>query len=149
MDQLKAPGIEAISAIPADFPLAPKQIIIRDATASGKPYVAADVARLLRPFGPPAYYLDGEIFAYLRACLTTLARVFNVSNWRIAAAERSPKIVPAASAVRGIGTIRDRVIFETAPLTLKGSKQQKTLAAQGVLACLIILEICTRSYAFW
>jgi hypothetical protein len=59
-DQLKARGIEAISSIPADFPLTPKQVVIRDATASGKPYVAADLERLLRPFGPPACYLDFE-----------------------------------------------------------------------------------------
>ena len=59
-DQLKALGIEAISSIPADFPLTSKQVIIRDAMASGKPYVATDLARLLRPFGPPACYLDFE-----------------------------------------------------------------------------------------
>ena len=102
MDQLKAPGIEAISAIPADFPLAPKQIIIRDATASGKPYVAADVARLLRPFGPPAYYLDGEIFAYLRACLTTLARVFNVSNCEGFRMPALPGRVPSRGSGAGV-----------------------------------------------
>ena len=57
---LKALGIEAISAIPADFPLTWKQAIIRDATASGQPYVAPDLARLLRGYGPPACYLDFE-----------------------------------------------------------------------------------------
>lgn len=58
--ELKARGIEAISAIPADFPLTSKQVIIRDATASGRPYVAPDLARLLRGYGPPTYYLDFE-----------------------------------------------------------------------------------------
>ena len=57
---LKALGIEAISAIPADFPLTWKQAIIRDATASGQPYVSPDLARLLRGYGPPACYLDFE-----------------------------------------------------------------------------------------
>jgi hypothetical protein len=58
--ELKARGIEAISAIPADFPLTSKQVIIRDATASGRPYVAPDLARLLRGYGPPTCYLDFE-----------------------------------------------------------------------------------------
>jgi len=57
---LKTLGIEAISAIPMDFPLTGKQAIIRDATASGQPYVATDLARLLHGFGPPACYLDFE-----------------------------------------------------------------------------------------
>jgi hypothetical protein len=43
-----------------DFPLTSKQVIIRDATASGKPYVATDLGRLLDAFGPPASYLDFE-----------------------------------------------------------------------------------------
>jgi len=60
VDQLKAMGIEAISNIPADFPLSSKQTVIRDATSSGQPYIADDLARLLAPFGPPAYYLDFE-----------------------------------------------------------------------------------------
>ena len=58
--ELKALGIEAISAIPADFPLTSKQSIIRDATASGQPFVAPDLARLLHGYGPPACYLDFE-----------------------------------------------------------------------------------------
>lgn len=60
VSELKALGIESISMIPADFPLAPKQIIIRDATASGHPYVAPELTRLLRCCGPPACYLDFE-----------------------------------------------------------------------------------------
>jgi predicted RecB family nuclease len=60
MGELKARGIEAISAIPADFPLTWKQAIIRDATVSGRPYVASDLARLLHGFGPPTRYLDFE-----------------------------------------------------------------------------------------
>jgi hypothetical protein len=58
--ELKAHGIESISSIPADFPLTSKQAIIRDATASGKPYIATDLGRLLHAFGPPAGYLDFE-----------------------------------------------------------------------------------------
>jgi hypothetical protein len=59
-DELKALGIEAISTIPVDFPLTSKQAIIRDATARGQPFVAPDLARLLRGYGPPACYLDFE-----------------------------------------------------------------------------------------
>jgi Domain of unknown function(DUF2779) len=58
--ELKARGIESISAISADFPLTSKQVIIRDATASGNPYIATDLERLLEAFGPPACYLDFE-----------------------------------------------------------------------------------------
>jgi len=58
--ELKALGIEAVSAIPAEFRLTAKQAIIRDATASGQPYVASDLAGLLRGFAPPACYLDFE-----------------------------------------------------------------------------------------
>jgi hypothetical protein len=50
--ELKVLGIESISLIPVDFPLTSKQIIIRDATASGQSYLAPDLARLLRCFGP-------------------------------------------------------------------------------------------------
>lgn len=57
---LTALGIEAISAIPADFSLSWKQAIIRDVTASGTPYIAPDLARLLGGFGPPSCYLDFE-----------------------------------------------------------------------------------------
>jgi hypothetical protein len=57
---LKVLGIEAISAIPADFRLTRKQAIIRDATASGQAYVSPDLARLLGGYGPPACYLDFE-----------------------------------------------------------------------------------------
>ena len=58
--QLKALGIEAISSIPADFPLAWKQGIIRDALVSGQPYFAKDLGQRLQSFGPPACYLDFE-----------------------------------------------------------------------------------------
>jgi len=58
--ELKVLGIEAISAIPADFPLSWKQGIIRDATASGQPYISPDLVHLLGNFGPPACYLDFE-----------------------------------------------------------------------------------------
>ena len=58
--ELKALGIDSISAISPDFPLTSKQVIIRDATASGNPYIATDLGRLLEAFGPPACYLDFE-----------------------------------------------------------------------------------------
>jgi len=59
-DNLKALGIEAISAIPPDFPLTARQSVIRDAIATGRAVVAPDLARLLRVYGPPACYLDFE-----------------------------------------------------------------------------------------
>jgi hypothetical protein len=58
--ELKAVGVDSIAAIPPDFPLTPKQIIIRDATVSGSPYVATELRGLLNDFGPPACYLDFE-----------------------------------------------------------------------------------------
>jgi hypothetical protein len=58
--ELKALGIESVSVISADFPLTSKQTIIRDATASGNPYIATDLGHLLDAFGPPACYLDFE-----------------------------------------------------------------------------------------
>jgi hypothetical protein len=58
--ELAARGIEAISAIPSDFRLSARQTIIRDAVVSGVPFVAPDLARLLRGYGPPACYLDFE-----------------------------------------------------------------------------------------
>lgn len=53
-------GIEAISAIPDDFSLSPRQTVIRDVTRSRKPHVDSDLAKRLRAFGPPAFYLDFE-----------------------------------------------------------------------------------------
>lgn len=58
--ELKAQGIDSISAIPVDFPLTSKQQIIRDVIASGRPYVSPDLPRLLWGSGPPACYLDFE-----------------------------------------------------------------------------------------
>jgi Domain of unknown function(DUF2779) len=58
--ELKARGIESVSAVPSDFPLTSKQVIIRDATATGNPYIANDLGHLLDAFGPPAHYLDFE-----------------------------------------------------------------------------------------
>ena len=64
--------------------------------------------------------------------------------WRILAVERSPKIAPVVSAVRGIAIIRDRLIFGNSRAQgLRGQKQQETLMAQGFLTCLIILDFCT------
>ncbi len=59
-EELKAHGIEAISAIPPDFPLTARQAIIRDAIATGRPFVAPGLKRLLYIYGPPACYLDFE-----------------------------------------------------------------------------------------
>ncbi len=59
-ESLKALGIEAISAIPPDFPLNARQTVIRDSIATGRPFVAPDLSRLLRSYGPPACYLDFE-----------------------------------------------------------------------------------------
>jgi hypothetical protein len=59
-EELEALGIESIAQIPADFRLTVKQGIIRDATVSGRPFVAPDLGRLLHRFGPPALYLDFE-----------------------------------------------------------------------------------------
>jgi hypothetical protein len=58
--QLRALGIDAISSIPPDFPLTAKQVIIRDAIVTGRPYVAKDIQERLQHFGPPACYLDFE-----------------------------------------------------------------------------------------
>ena len=60
VSELKARGIESISAIPADYPLTAKQAIIRDAIVSRRPYVAPDLACLLRACGSPTCYLDFE-----------------------------------------------------------------------------------------
>jgi hypothetical protein len=59
-EALAARGIEAISAIPPDFPLTARQAVIRDAVATGRPFVAPDLARLLCSFEPPTCYLDFE-----------------------------------------------------------------------------------------
>lgn len=59
-EQLAAHDIVSISDIQAGFPLSWKQGVIRDAVITGQPYVAPDLARVLRPFGPPAAYLDFE-----------------------------------------------------------------------------------------
>ena len=58
--QLDALGIDAISAIPVDFPLNSRQGVIRDAIARRKGFVAADLGRLLHRFRLPACYLDFE-----------------------------------------------------------------------------------------
>lgn len=58
--ELEALGVEAISAIPPEFPLTWKQTIIRDAIVSGQPYIATDLASRLREFALPACYLDFE-----------------------------------------------------------------------------------------
>jgi hypothetical protein len=62
-NELKALGVESISAIPEDFKLSDQQKIIRSVTCSGKAYVSPDLSGNLSGFGPPAYYLDFETFA--------------------------------------------------------------------------------------
>jgi hypothetical protein len=59
-EDLKALGIDAISAIPPDFPLTARQAIIREAITTGRPFVAPDLGCLLSAYGPPASYLDFE-----------------------------------------------------------------------------------------
>jgi hypothetical protein len=61
--QLTSLGIEAVSAIPAEFPLTAKQSVIRETLVSGRPYISDDLSRLLTAFGPPACYLDFEAMA--------------------------------------------------------------------------------------
>ncbi len=63
LSELEADGIEAITKIPADFPLSRQQAIIRDVLISGRPFVAPDLAKLLKGFAAPALYLDFEAFA--------------------------------------------------------------------------------------
>jgi Domain of unknown function(DUF2779) len=60
--ELKALGVESISAIPIDFRLSPRQTLIRDVTRSRKPRVGSDLPDRLQGFGPPAFYLDFEAF---------------------------------------------------------------------------------------
>lgn len=59
-DALAAAGHEAISAIPADWPLNATQHRVREVIASGEPFVSADLWKALRTFGPPTFYLDFE-----------------------------------------------------------------------------------------
>jgi hypothetical protein len=58
--ELETLEIESIAQIPAGFRLTSRQEIIRDVLATGQPFVAPDLARLLHRFGPPAMYLDFE-----------------------------------------------------------------------------------------
>jgi hypothetical protein len=57
---LRARGIESIAKIPEDVGLTEKQAIIRDVYCTGRPYISSNLKSALRPFGPPAYYLDFE-----------------------------------------------------------------------------------------
>ena len=61
-EELKKLGIKSISVIPEEFPLSKGQAVIRDATKSGRTFVAPDLADRLDAFGPPAVYLDFETF---------------------------------------------------------------------------------------
>lgn len=60
--ELKALGVDSISAIPADFRLSPRQEIIRDVTRTSRSFVAPGLSERLDGFGPPAFYLDFEAF---------------------------------------------------------------------------------------
>jgi predicted RecB family nuclease len=57
---LRAKGIESIAKIPEDMGLTEKQAIIRNVYRTGRPYISSGLKSVLRPFGPPAYYLDFE-----------------------------------------------------------------------------------------
>ncbi len=61
-EELRALGIESISAIPDDFRLSPRQTVIREATRNGALHVSPDLSLRLSGFGPPAFYLDFEAF---------------------------------------------------------------------------------------
>jgi Domain of unknown function(DUF2779) len=58
--ELRALGIEAISAIPDEFRLSSRQRLIRDVTRSGTAFIGSDLRERLKGFGPPAFYLDFE-----------------------------------------------------------------------------------------
>jgi len=60
---LEAEGIVSVSDIPPDFPLTAQQTIIRSALASGRPFIAPDLARVLKTIAAPALYLDFEAFS--------------------------------------------------------------------------------------
>lgn len=57
---LRAKGIESIRNIPADVNLTEQQARIREVYQTGRPYISSNLKSALRPFGPPAYYLDFE-----------------------------------------------------------------------------------------
>lgn len=61
-DELAAGGVHRISEIPEEFPLSPRQAVIRGVARSGRTFVAPDVSDRLSRFGPPAFYLDFEAF---------------------------------------------------------------------------------------
>jgi hypothetical protein len=61
-EELEALGVESISGIPDDFPLSPRQKVVRHVTRSGKLFVAPELSDLLKGYGPPAFYLDFEAF---------------------------------------------------------------------------------------
>lgn len=59
-DELSALGCESISDIPEDFPLTNNQTMIWSVLASNEDHVSPDLAKALRNYGPPTYYLDFE-----------------------------------------------------------------------------------------
>ena len=60
---LRAQGIESIPDIPEDFNLPEKQALALNCLASGELWVSDDLADVLSPLGPPAYYMDFETMA--------------------------------------------------------------------------------------
>lgn len=62
LEALQALGVERIAEIPDDFALTALQARVREAHRSGRPFVSADLASALAPFGPPTLYLDFEAF---------------------------------------------------------------------------------------
>lgn len=57
---MRANGIESIAKIPDDVKLTEQQAIIRNVYRTGHPYISSELKLALRPFGPPACYLDFE-----------------------------------------------------------------------------------------
>jgi hypothetical protein len=90
-------------------------------------------------------YIESHLEAPAKAVSRLAGIRGHVAKWRIAAANRPPEHSPAASGVRGIAAIRDRVIFGNSRAQgRRGHKRQQPLMAQGFLACLIILlDFCT------
>ena len=61
-EKLQSQGIDAISKIPQSVPLSAQQQTIRQVHQTGHNHVSSQADSKLRPFGPPAAYLDFECF---------------------------------------------------------------------------------------
>lgn len=60
LDEMAAAGIASIADIPDRINLSSLQETVRHAHKTGVPFVAVDIAEILRPLSPPALYLDFE-----------------------------------------------------------------------------------------